>query len=64
MFFMRPTTFQGLKLKIGFIQREGVTPFYDFVVRLNFPRIPLFLVISPVKGHVDVFRNVFTGEIK
>jgi len=28
------------------------------------PEIPLFPVISPIKGRIDIFRHMFAGEIE
>jgi hypothetical protein len=47
---------------MGFIERKGAGSFYD-LIGPNLLGIPLFPGISPVKGGVDIFRNVSTGKI-
>jgi hypothetical protein len=51
------------KLKRGFIERKGAGSFCD-LIGPNMPGIPLFPVISPIKGRVDVVRHVLAGEVE
>jgi hypothetical protein len=42
---------------------KGACSFYG-LIRPNLPGIPLFPVISPLKGRVDIVRHVLAREIE
>ena len=49
---------------MGFIQREDGALFDDFFVGPILLGIPLFVVLCPIHGGIDVFGHFLAGEIK
>ena len=52
-----------LKLKKSFIERRDA-PFLAALIGRSLRGIPLFPVIRPIEGRVDVLRNVPAGEVE